>query len=204
MDKIEQILQFWFRGLSDETAVDRKVPPFSLWFAKNDDFDREIRDTFGADWEKASRREYREWEDTPRGRLALIILFDQFSRNMFRNTPKMFATDPLALELALRSIPEGADIRLQLIERTFAYMPLMHSEELQVQKLALERFQSLVDEARLKIPGNVSYYEYSLGYARRHHDIIERFGRFPHRNLVLNRISTPEEIEFLRKPGSGF
>ena len=147
---------------------------------------------------------YKEWEKTAAGRLALIILFDQFSRNLYRGTPKMFENDPLALNLTLRSIQEGMDRPLSLLERIFMYMPLMHSEARDIQALSIECFGKLVNESQQKNPANVPYFEYSLGYAKQHRDIVERFGRFPRRNVILSRATTSAEQIFLTQPGSSF
>ena len=204
MDKITQILQFWFEGVDDNTPIDNKSNPFKKWFTKDEKFDREIKEKFEAHLIRARWGQYREWESSIDRRLAITILFDQFSRNMFRNTPRMFENDPLAVDLTLRSINEEMDKQLLLIHRIFLYTPLMHSEERRIQELSIKYFGNLVEEAKQKIPANAHYYEYSYGYAQRHQEIIQRFGRFPHRNKILGRTSTREEIEFLRKPDSSF
>ena len=204
MTSSSSILEFWFEGVTDETLINNGVMPFRKWFSKSEKFDQEIRERFGADLEAACTGKYRAWEDSAQGRLTLIILCDQFPRNMFRNDSKMFSYDSLALSLTLKSIHDGWDMQLSLIERTFLYMPLMHSEELKVQKMSLEYFSKLVAQAKECCPKNVSYYEYSLKFAKRHHDIIEKFGRFPHRNATLGRASSTGELEFLNKPGSSF
>jgi len=198
MDRLQEILAYWFEGATDETPIDRNAFPFKKWFAKSPAIDSEIRKKFEVDLRRAEQGEYKSWELSPEGRLALILLFDQFSRNMYRDTPKMFATDPLALALSLSSITEALDRQLSLIEREFFYMPLMHSEQLEIQKLSLKCFQDLIAESRIKNQRNTAYYEYTGGFAQRHHDTIARFGRFPHRNIILNRPSTMEELEFLK------
>ena len=198
------ILHFWFEGVTDGTLINKAAMPFRKWFAKNEKFDQQIRERFGGDLEAARDGKYRSWENSAHGRLALIILYDQFPRNMFRNSPKMFEYDSSALALALKTIRYGWDAQLSLIERTFLYMPLMHSEDLKVQKMSLEYFSKLILEAKERFSQNVPYYEYSFSFAKRHHDIIEKFGCFPHRNSTLGRVSTPEEIQFLTKSGSTF
>jgi len=198
------ILEFWFNGLDDSGVIDKNSPVVKKWFAKDVKIDSEIREKFEPHLLKATRGECKGWESSARGRLALIVLFDQCSRNMYRDTPKMFAADPLALDLTLRSIKDQMDGQIQLIERLFLYMPLMHSEELKTQKISLGCFENLVHASKEKSPHNTSYYEYSLDFAKKHQAIIEKFGRFPHRNAILNRLSTPEELEFLTKPGSKF
>jgi len=198
------ILEFWFNGLDDSGVIDKNFPAVRKWFAKDARIDSEIREKFESHLLKANRGEYQDWESSARGRLALIVLFDQFSRNMHRDSPKMFSSDSLALDLTLRSIKDKMDGQMQLIERLFLYMPLMHSEEIKMQRLSLECFENLVYASKEKSPCNTSYYEYSLDFAKRHQAIIGQFGRFPHRNAVLNRLSTPEELEFLTKSGSKF
>ncbi|MBL8013154.1 MAG: DUF924 domain-containing protein [Candidatus Omnitrophica bacterium] len=204
MASIKSILQFWFHSLTDATPIDKKAPPAKLWFNGGRAFDEEIRTKFLADYEKAKAGGYKDWEETAQGRLALILIFDQFSRSMFRNTPQAFTTDQLALELTQASITDGKDKDLQFIERVFLYMPFMHSEVLSVQEEGVRSFENLVKESKEKGSPNTSYFEYNLNYMRQHRDIIARFGRFPHRNKILGRTSTREETEFLTKPGSSF
>ena len=204
MADIDSIHSYWFRGLNDLDIISHSSPNVQWWFRKHEVIDREIRDMFAGDLLKARGGEYKSWEETPRGILALVILFDQFSRNMYRNTPQMFENDPLALRLTLRSISDKNDSRLQLIERLFLYMPLMHTEDLLIQELSLQCFENLVTEVQQKNARNTVYYEYSFGYAKRHYEIIKEFGRFPHRNSILQRASTLQEQKFLQQPGSSF
>jgi uncharacterized protein (DUF924 family) len=131
------------------------------------------------------------WQDRPRSALALVILLDQFPRNMFRGDPRAFATDPLAREVATVLVQKGTDRQLLPVERLFVYLPFMHSEDLTHQRQSVALFQQLAQERP---------YLDSLSYAIGHKEIIERFGRFPHRNAILGRLSTPEEIEFLQQP----
>lgn len=204
MKSIERILNFWFHSLTDAQAIDKKSPPAKLWFNGGKAFDEEIRQKFLDTYHQARAGEFKDWESTAQGGLALVIIFDQFSRNMFRGAAQAFETDALALELTQSSIKDGKDKELMCVERVFLYMPLMHSESLGVQELGVGKFGSLVDDSKTKSPLNTSYFEYNLKYARQHRDIIALFGRFPHRNAVLNRASTPEEVAFLAKPGSSF
>lgn len=176
----QQILEFWFEEL---------IP--KQWFLKDSELDRMIGERFGATLAAAARCECWAWRKTPAGRVAEIIVLDQFSRNIHRDTPGAFAQDPLALALSQELIGLGLDTSLPLAQRIFAYMPFMHSESLPIHDRALELFDR---------PGM----EEQLDYERRHRVIIERFGRYPHRNAILGRESTPEEIEFLRQPGSSF
>lgn len=204
MDKVNEILDFWFEGISDGTLIDKEKPPVKKWFEKNPAFDNEIRNRFEGDLVQARQGKYKEWEKTAAGRLALIILCDQFSRNMYRDTKGMFESDPLALGLTVRSIKDGTAQELQLIERVFLCMPLMHAEDLKMQQLCVRCFEEIVEESQKKSPQNTGYFKYNLSYAQKHRDIIARFGRFPHRNRILKRTSTPEELGFLKKPGSSF
>jgi uncharacterized protein (DUF924 family) len=171
---------FWF----DE--IDR-----SLWFKKDAEFDQLLAVRFGTLHAQASHGELSTWRDTPHGRLAEIIVLDQFSRNLFRDNAKAFAQDGMALVLAQEALRCGADSALSAQERVFLYMPYMHSESLIIHETAVDLF------TRNGIQNN-------LDYELKHKAIIERFGRYPHRNAVLGRASTPEEFEFLSQPGSSF
>ncbi len=204
MDKIQAILQFWFEGVDDSTPIDKGKRPFSKWFKGGTALDQEIRERFEGDLDSALIGEYRAWEESAQGALALVLLCDQFPRNIYRGTPRMYTADALARELTLRLTAGRKERALDLIERVFVYMPLMHAEDIRAQRLSVGYFTELVEESRKRNPANTHYYSYSLDYANRHRAIIDRFGRFPHRNKISGRASTPEEIEFLKKPGSGF
>lgn len=175
----DDILDFWF-----------DQPP-ARWWKKDPVFDQEIRDRFAALHGELVLGEHDDWLATPRGRLAAIIVLDQFSRNMFRDTPGMFASDPRALEIARAGIARDDDRALSTVERGFFYMPLMHAEDRAAQDRCVELFAGL---------GNKGNHEFAV----KHRAIIQRFGRFPHRNAILGRASTPEEVEFLSQPGSSF
>lgn len=174
---LNDILDFWFSA---------QVEPF--WFSKDDDFDASIVSQYGKLYEAmvADCRDKKLKEITSgQEALALVILFDQFSRNMFRNSPKAFATDDLALAISKRAIEKGFDRELTSLDHyNFLYMPFMHSENLEDQEEGIRLFSGL--------PGN----EQTVSYARHHRDIIVKFGRFPHRNNALGRTPTPEEVEF--------
>ena len=159
MANAQDILDFWFEGVGDAVPVEKNANPFKKWFARNEKFDQQIRGRFEADLMKARRGDYKDWEAGPGGRLALILLFDQFSRNMYRGTPQMYAADAPALDLTLRSIKEKIDQRLALIERVFFYLPLEHAENLKMQQLCLQYFEDLVRESREKYPHNTAYYQ---------------------------------------------
>lgn len=174
------ILGFWFED------IDR-----SLWFRKDTGFDRLLIERYGALHSQATLGELYTWRESPQGRLAEIIVLDQFSRNMFRDSPKAFAQDGMALVLAQEAVRCGADAQLSAQERVFLYMPYMHSESLAIHETAVQLF------TRNGIQGN-------LDFEIRHKAIIERFGRYPHRNALLGRDSTPDELDFLSQPGSSF
>ena len=173
----EDVLRFWFE----------EIEPAQHW-KKDSEFDQLVRDRFGAVHLAASRCELFGWRTSAEGRLAEIIVLDQFSRNMFRDQPESFACDPLALALAQEAISLGADKQLTDRQVGFMYMPLMHSESAMIQEVALEIF------------ANTKNIDFEL----KHKAIIDRFGRYPHRNAILNRKSTTEEIEFLKGPNSSF
>lgn len=199
MSDPEEILRFWFGQLDDQgcaSADQRK-----LWWTKSDAFDRKIRSRFLDDYESIVAGQREGWTQAPRSALAYIIVLDQFSRNMFRNAPKMFAADPLAREACCRGLDTGFDAELAFDERVFFYLPLEHSEAIADHDRCGELFTALLEAAPESLTSDAEYY---LDFARRHRAIIERFGRYPHRNEILGRRSTPEEVEFLAQPGSSF
>lgn len=200
MNEIEEVLDFWFGACGPDGALDPAKK--AMWFGNGRKHDAEIKERFGALHERAARGELdREWDGTPRGRLALIVLHDQFSRHLHRGTAAAFARDPDAQQLAVTSIEQGVDRTLIPAQRAFFYLPLEHAEDLEMQRLGVRCFDGL---ARTVAPAWRKDYESFLDYARRHLEVIERFGRFPHRNRALGRKSTPEEIKFLKQPGSSF
>lgn len=176
----QSVLHFWFEEIESKK-----------WWVKDPAFDQLIRERFGDLHAQAARGELFGWRKTAEGRLAEIIVLDQFSRNMFRDTPTAFAQDALALVLAQEAVSAGADKALSEAKCSFLYMPFMHSESLVVHELAVELFSQ---------PG----LEGNLDFEMKHKVIIEKFGRYPHRNGILGRESTAEEVEFLKLPGSGF
>lgn len=176
----EDLLHFWFHDIQPRQ-----------WWAVDPAFDTLIRQRFGATLHAAERGELHAWRRTPRGRLAEIIVLDQFSRNAYRGTARAFANDPMALVLAQEAVAGGHDRVLDATQRAFLYMPYMHSESLLVHEQAMRLFAA---------PGLEGNYDFEL----RHKAIIERFGRYPHRNAALGRESTVEEQAFLRQPGSQF
>lgn len=174
------ILNFWFSA---------EAKP--LWFAKNPDFDQQITSRFSNTLEQARQGELWSWRDNALGRLAEIIVLDQFSRNIFRNQPQAFAQDPLALMLAQEAISLSLDETLNAEQRCFLYLPFMHSESKLIHQHALQLFE------KLNNPTN-------LDFELKHKAIIDRFGRYPHRNAILGRTSSPEERQFLTEPNSHF
>lgn len=188
----EEVLTFWF---GDGT------PKLARWFGKDDAFDREIRERFGETLEAAAHGALDTWAATPKGRLALVLVLDQFSRNVFRDTPRMFEHDAKALKLVREGMARGDDVNFTPLESGFFYLPLEHSEDLATQEESVRRFLALNERA----PGALRKITASFhDYAVKHRDIIARFGRFPHRNAILGRRSTAEEQAFLEEPGSSF
>jgi uncharacterized protein (DUF924 family) len=178
----DDVLRFWFGEGAERGKAHKR------WFEKNAAFDTEIRSRFLPLYEALAANQ--DWLSSPQECLARIVVLDQFPRNMFRGTPRAFATDPLALAAAKHAVAKDYDRQLLVIERQFVYLPFEHSEELADQERACELMGALNEELH--------------DWAVKHKVIIERFGRFPHRNAILGRESTPEEIEFLKQPGSGF
>ncbi|WP_372883139.1 DUF924 family protein [Psychromonas sp.] len=178
--KPEDILSFWF----DETEPEK-------WWVKDSEFDVLIKKRFLPVHECANQCELYEWRNSAGGRLAEIIILDQFSRNIFRDTPQSFVADQVALALAQEAISLGKDIALSDVERAFFYMPFMHSESLKIHQVGLRLFEA---------NGIQSYIDFEI----KHKAIIEKFGRYPHRNNILGRRSTPAEMAFLKQPDSSF
>lgn len=193
-EAIAQIFTFWFGDPEAKSATyaDRR----KLWFSKNSTVDDEIRDRFLPLHQQAAAGELNDWQASPLGALALLLLLDQFSRNLFRNSLQAFATDPQALAIAEAAIAQGFDRAVPPLMRMFFYLPLEHSEDRGRQQRSIELFTQLHAEA----PELADV----LDYAQKHKDVIDRFGRFPHRNQILGRPSTIEEQEFLQQPGSSF
>ncbi|AGP43733.1 DUF924 family protein [Serratia plymuthica] len=176
----KQVIDFWFE----------EIDPV-MWFKKDEDFDSRLQVRFGELWHAAAAGELAHWRETIEGRLAEVIVLDQFSRNLFRGTPRAFSSDCMALVLAQEAIRSGQCEQLSREQRGFLYLPFMHSESAVIHQQALALYTEL---------NNGDQLEFEL----RHKAIIDRFGRYPHRNAILGRISTPEEEAFLLLPGSGF
>ena len=186
----EDILSFW---------LDEKGP--EAWYAGGDALDAEIKEKFEDDWNRAMAGTYSLWLTYPSGTLAYNILTDQFPRNIYRGQEKSFAYDPVALALAQQAIATGIDQELPAIRRVFMYLPLEHSENLSDQQQCLALFTDLAESAPEE---EKELFDGFLDFARRHLEVIERFGRFPHRNKILGRVNSAEETEFLNQPGSSF
>lgn len=189
----QDVLDFWFLPSSGPGFGQQRA----VWFRKDDAFDAGIRERFGALTEQAVAGALREWDQQgPAGTVARILLLDQFTRNAWRGTPASFAGDALALAAAQQIVDSGADQSLLPVQRWFAYMPFEHAEDARMQERSVALFDALAQQNEGF--GGV------LDYAQRHRSVIARFGRFPHRNAILGRTSTPDEIAYLAQPGSGF
>jgi uncharacterized protein (DUF924 family) len=195
----ESVLSFWFGALDAGGHADAEHR--ERWFRKDPAFDQLVTERWAALHARCAAGQCDHWQGTPRGALALVVLLDQLSRNMYRGQPAAFAQDHRALAAATAAIDRGFDRRLAPDERTFIYMPFMHSEELAAQDRCVALFAAWAAELAGAEAAAVAD---SLRYARQHRDIIQRFGRFPHRNAILGRPSTAEEEAFLSGPGSSF
>jgi uncharacterized protein (DUF924 family) len=185
------VLEFWFAPPGSREFG----RPRRSWFEKSEAFDTEIRARFGALIDAANSGALDAWRTTPHAALALAVVLDQFSRNAHRGQPAAFASDDLAIAVARAAVRSGFDRLLLPVQRWFLYLPFEHAEDLAAQRESLRLFGALAAD-----PASAS----TIDYARRHYDVIARFGRFPHRNAILGRASTPAEIGYLRQPGSGF
>lgn len=187
----EEVLEFWFGREGEEGYGEYR----EAWFTRDTELDNEIRDRFEDVYKEAAAGKLESWKSEARSCLALIISLDQFPRNMFRGDPKTYAMDEKARETSRYAVEHAYDRELPQYGRLFVYLPFMHSEDVEDQRFSVELFRGLAAET-----GSDDL----LGYAVRHKEIVERFGRFPHRNEVLGRSTTPEEAGFLREPGSSF
>jgi uncharacterized protein (DUF924 family) len=200
LNEIESVLDFWFGKCAADGALDRAKQ--KMWFSSGRQYDADIQKRFGKLNRRAGRGELdAEWAATPRGRIALIVVLDQFSRHIHRGTAVAFAQDPAAQRLAVAGVEQEADRALIPAQRAFFYLPFEHAEDLKLQRLGTRLFERLATEVA---PAWRKEYTGFADYSGHHRDIIERFGRFPHRNKILGRASTPEEVEFLKQPGSSF
>lgn len=196
----DEVLTFWFGTLDDDGHADAAHQ--RAWFTKDPAFDHQIRVRFGALHAAASAGEHREEAETPRGAVALLVVLDQFSRNLHRDGAAAFANDPAARAIAERSIAAGFDVAVPFAMRSSFYLPLMHAEDLDAQRRCVALYQAWLEGSTST--RDVAALEATLPFAHRHAEIIERFGRFPHRNAALGRETTAAEAAFLREPNSGF
>ncbi|HSC89118.1 MAG TPA: DUF924 family protein [Polyangiaceae bacterium] len=196
MDPTTAVLDFWFGPLTLDGRAHAELA--ARWWAKDPEFDREVRERFAAVHAQLNAGGRPSWTYSPRGLLACVLVLDQFSRNMFRGTPGMFSADEQALALAFEGIALGYDRKLRFAERTFLYLPLMHAERLDVQNRCVDLFDRFRAE---QVGEHAEELQRQLKFAMAHRDLIKRFGRFPHRNAWLERETTPEERDFLTQPG---
>ncbi len=199
-EQATELLRYWF-GEAPHDVQATWASRRALWFGKDAALDADIRARFGALQRQAAVGALASWAHSPRGALALILLLDQCPRNLFRASPQAFATDAQALRLALAMLDAGDDGRLWPLERVFVYLPLEHAEELAAQQQSVALFTALRDAAP---QADRARFDDFLDFAQRHHAIVARFGRFPHRNAILGRASSAQERALLQQPGSGF
>jgi uncharacterized protein (DUF924 family) len=190
---IDEVLGFWFGdGALDDATIKR-------WFRRDDAFDAEIRDKFGAVHAQAAAGQLESWLETPRGELAMVIVLDQFSRNLYRDDPRAFRYDGRAYAVANNLWFSGRANSFTIAQQIFTLMPFQHAEDLEIQRTGVGEYEKLA-----AAPNPSPMMPMIVDYAKKHLALIERFGRFPHRNAVLGRESTPEERAFLEQPGSRF
>lgn len=195
----QPVLDFWFGPSGSATEIASRQR--KLWFGKSVANDQAVAEQFVGTLQTATAGQLNHWANTPRGRLALLIVFDQFPHHIYRNQPQAFATDPQALSLSLEALAAQEDQQLTSIERVFLYLPLEHAESLAMQDQSVLLYEKLASEAAAD---ERALFNDFLSYARSHRDVVARFGRFPHRNAILRRPSTDDELEFLKQPGSRF
>jgi len=198
-DQPESVLAFWFG--TPGSAAEIAGRQSKLWFGKSPANDRAVVDRFAATLAAATAGQLDHWANSPRGRLALVIVLDQFPHHVHRDQPQAFAADPQSLALSLAALESNEDRKLAPIERVFLYLPLEHAESLDLQERSVSLYEQLAHEAAAD---ERALFDGFLDYARKHRDVVARFGRFPHRNEILRRPSTPDELEFLKQPGSRF
>jgi len=194
----EAVLSFWFGTGRSEVELYLLQ---AQWWKKDPEFDNSIRERFEGAVQAAATGSLDAWRDEPRSSVAWVILLDQFPRNLYRGTPRAFTYDVQALAASLHAQAAGLDAELPFAFRQFLYMPMMHAEDAHVQSQGMEAFARLAEEAPDQIKETC---QKTADFARRHAEIVQRFGRFPHRNAILDRLGTEEEVAFLKQPGSSF
>ena len=199
---ISEIVDFWFDGCVNGVTIPNEI--MHCWFNHEDSMDHEISLRFRQHVELISDGTIKHWSSTAKGRLALIILADQFNRHLYRDTPRMYALDQYALKWTIQGIKQRTDMRLLPVERLFFYMPLQHAEDQTLQTLSVLKFNQLYQYVAKEHPAAIEPYKNSLDYAIKHQQVIKEFGRFPHRNKILGRHPTKYEADFLSQPQTGF
>lgn len=199
MSTAENILNFWFKDFQNQETINMEA--VSGWFFSTEAYNNTIREMFFEDLLKAERGEYDSWISSPRENLALIILLDQFSRNLYPNSPEQVKNDPKAVEVARYAIDNGFDMQLWPIHRLFIYLPFEHAEDLGLQKLSLDKFDQNIALTQGEIKEAMEKFRY---FAQLHYVVIEKYGRFPGRNKILGRVNTAEEDEYLKADPDGF
>jgi uncharacterized protein (DUF924 family) len=199
--RIDDVISFWFGAAGDSPQARMK-----RWFMPDPAFDAEIGTRFGDLVEEAAAGKLTGWQTTARGALALVLVLDQFPRNLFRGTARAFAYDARALDASRAALAEGHDRELGFLERMFLLLPFEHAEDRVTQRESVDHYEALQAEAiAAGAPaGDLQTLAGAVDYAHRHKVIIDRFGRYPHRNAILERTSTGEELDFLQQPGSSF
>lgn len=203
---LQTVLPFWFGNVSETAPFDMGSVQMQRWYGKNPEIDAEIKDTYeGLYLSLLSMKGSNHWHDlTTKDLLAALIALDQFPRNMYRDTPRMYEADALCLGLA-SALERRSDFgSLDLFKQLFGLVPFMHAEDISPQTRMLGYFEKFPKAVAKRGLPNKDFFENALNFAKRHHEIIDLFGRFPHRNEILGRVSTAREIEFLNQPDSGF
>jgi uncharacterized protein (DUF924 family) len=204
MINTDEVLHYWFGDLDNTSILAMDVKECMKWHSKSPDVDKEIKQRFESDFIEQIEG-FKQPLTSGRDYLAYILLFDQFARNMYRDTAKMYSGDEVALHLCHKALNNNLDDELPLIYRLFLYMPLMHSENVEDHLIMLDKFKFLMEASKTIAPNGEEFFKMAYQfYAVRHHEIIDRFGRYPHRNNILGRESTKEEIEFLKEDNSSF
>jgi uncharacterized protein (DUF924 family) len=198
-ESAESIIDFWFGEAGTDGVVAKRQT--SLWFKKQASTDALIKERFEQTLHSAAAGELNDWSGTATGRLALIIVLDQLPRNIYRGSPQAFAYDPLARVLCQAGLERHDDVALQAVRRVFFYLPLEHAEDRALQSRSVALFRALAAEVEGE---EKKLFDGFLDYAQRHAVVVDQFGRFPHRNAILGRESTAQELEFLTQPGSSF